>query len=637
MKKYVLFFLLALFLFLNISYAETIAPIDVTSMDIYDLEDALDKGYITSEQLVNIYLERIEKYDVLFNSINQINPNALEQAKQLDKERAEGNIRGRLHGIPIVVKCNIDVVGIPTTAGTKTLSKNYPKENAYAVQQLVDEGAIVLGSTNMSELAFSAASSYSSYGHVKNVFNTDYTPFGSSGGSAVAVKAGFAAAALGTDTNSSIRLPAMAAGLVGARPTLGLVSRTGVIPYDIERDTVGVITNSVRDNSLLLGIISGTDSKDSYTQNASDHIIDIDYSKNNLKGVKIGVPTQYVKGKNTESGVTGLTDDEIYQMMDDSISKLEEDGAEIIYLNNFVRSSNVSVSSQTYAGITMCDNFNEYIKGTTGNIRSFRQLAESSGHVQDLSGYVQGCGGHYQSKASRDTLKNKYRDYVDKYFEENDLDVILYPTVKNRIFELGQRGVVSPGSSLGSVIGYPSITVPMGKASDGFTYGIEFFSLGYNEEMLYRVAYGFEKVNYNRIEVSPLAPSTYEIPSKVLELNELYEKAVANKSSLNKSWIKHVKKFYANYNDEDIEERAQELIDEYPIEKAKSNFLSILLKVVLGIVILFVIYVIYRIIRRKIRRYIRKKRLAMKKKTTTKKSSNKRKTKKKKKRKKRRG
>ena len=287
MRKYIIVFAISLFLLFVKVNALTTAPVDVTTMSISELLEALDKGYLTSETLVNIYLERIEAYDDMFNSINQLNEHALEQARELDLERQSGNIKGKLHGIPLLVKCNIDVYGMPTTAGTKSLIDNYPLDDSYVVEKLIDEGAIILGSTNMSELAFSAANSYSSYGYVRNVFNTSYTPYGSSGGSAVAVKAAFAAASLGTDTNSSVRLPASGAGLVGMRPTLGLVSRTGVIPYDIERDTVGVLSRNVSDNALILGIISGDDGVDETTKGVSTQNYDL--SNTSLEGVNIGV------------------------------------------------------------------------------------------------------------------------------------------------------------------------------------------------------------------------------------------------------------------------------------------------------------------------------------------------------------
>ena len=194
MRKSLIIFAISLFFFISEVNALTKAPVDVTTMSIVEeLLAAMDKGYLTSEQLVNIYLERIETYDEMFNSINQLNEHAVEQAKELDEERENGNLKGRLHGIPVLVKCNIDAYGMPTTGGTKALKDNYPKENAFVVQKLIDEGAIILGSTNMSEMAFSAGNSYSSYGYVKNAFNTEYTSYGSSGGSAVSVAAAFAA------------------------------------------------------------------------------------------------------------------------------------------------------------------------------------------------------------------------------------------------------------------------------------------------------------------------------------------------------------------------------------------------------------------------------------------------------------
>lgn len=563
MRKYIIAFAVSLFLFLGSTNALTKAPVDVTTMSIEELLDAMDKGYLTSESLVNIYLERIEAYDKMFNSINQLNEHAIEQAKELDQERKDGNLRGKLHGIPILVKCNIDVYGMPTTAGTKSLIDNYPKENSYVVQKLIDEGAIILGSTNMSELAFSASNSYSSYGYVRNVFNTDYTPYGSSGGSAVAVRAAFAAASLGTDTNSSVRLPAAGAGLVGMRPTLGLVSRTGVIPYDIERDTVGVLTRDVADNALLLSIISGYDKEDEITKEAQ--VPSNDLSNTSLKGVNIGVATQYVKGSASESGVTGLTDDDIYALLEKSIKELEDAGANIIYLDNFVKDSNIAIARSTYAGGTMCDYFNQYILGTTGSIRSFEQLASSSGHVQTLSGYVNSCGKSNNLKSLRDSKKSIYREYVSNYFDEYELDVILYPTLKNKVFKYNKTGNISPGSSLGSVIGYPSITVPMGFIGD-FSYGIEFLSMAYDEDVLYNVALEYEKINGNLIETSNLTPSLYTVPSSVVNLMDIYEDVLAmnNKSSLLDEWSNDVYDFFVNYNGmENVDLVANELIDSY--------------------------------------------------------------------------
>ena len=599
MKKYFVWLIFSLFLFIDIALAYYKAPVDVTNMSIDELQDAMEKGYLSSETLVHLYLDRIDAYDDLYNTINQLNPDAIEQAKILDEERENGKIRGKLHGIPILVKCNIDVLGIPTTGGTKALSDNYPLTNSTVVQRLVDEGAIILGSTNMSELAFSASNSYSSYGYVKNVFNTDYTPYGSSGGSAVAVSAVFAAAALGTDTNSSIRLPASGAGIVGIRPTIGLVSRKGVIPYDIERDTVGVLSRNVADNALLLSIISGEDEEDDYTKGFEKK--DITFNLKDLEGVNIGVPTQYVRGDKDESGVWSETDSEIYELLVDSIKKLEERGANIIYLDDFVKESNISIAASTYAGITMCDNFNEYIKGTTGTIRSFEELADSDGHVQRLSGYKKGCGGEYNSKESRDKKKKVYRDYVDEVFEVNELDIILYPTLKNRVFLYNKTGNISPSSSFGSVIGYPSISVPMGFISDGFSYNIEFLSLANKEEILYEVASIYEEVNGNNLTVPSLVPSLYEVPMEVIKLKQLYEEVLLNNSDIGvvNEWLNDCRIFFQNYNEvNDVAQEANELIDIYEMNSIENihekfvafpNILRVFIYVILVLAIVLII------------------------------------------------
>lgn len=558
MRKSLIIFAISLFfLFSNVS-ALTKAPVDVTTMSIEELMNAMESGYLSSETLVNIYLERIEAYDDMFNSINQINEHAVEQAKELDKERENGQLRGRLHGIPILVKCNIDVYGLPTTGGTKSLKDNYPKENSEVVQKLIDEGAIILGSTNMSELAFSAKNSYSSYGYVRNVFNTEYTPYGSSGGSAVAVTAGFAAAALGTDTNSSVRLPAAGAGLVGIRPTMGLVSKSGVIPYDTERDTVGVISKNVSDNALLLSIISGN--KSGYS-----------LSNNSLVGITIGVPTQYVKGSDKETGVTGVTDSDIYKLVDESIKKLEKAGAKIVYLDHFVKSTNLTIASSTQSGITMCDGFNEYIKGTSGTIRSFEQLVKSSGHVYGLSGYLAGCNGKNQNLKAKAEKKEIYRTYVQKYFDDYNLDVILYPTLKNKVFNYKEGANISPGSSLGSVIGYPSLTVPMGFV-DEFSYGIEFLGEKNSEETLYNVAVSYENVNGSMISTSKLTPPLYNVSNNVVELLRLYNEVLLTNSKMNKvkSWLNDVDKFIKNYSDfKDVDDQAKKLIKDYNFKLIK--------------------------------------------------------------------
>ena len=359
--KLIKYVILLLLLFPITANAYTKAVVHITTMSITELAEALDKGYLTSELLVTLYLERIEAYNEEFNAIRQINENALEEAKNLDKERKEGNVRSILHGIPIVVKTNIDVEGLATTAGSKALENNYPQEDAVVIQKLKDAGAIILASTNMSEFAFMASNSTSSYGSVKNAFNTNYTSYGSSGGSAVAVALSFAAASLGTDTNSSVRLPAAASGLVGLRPTFNLNSTCGVIPYDTTRDTVGILSKTVEDNALILSVI-----------NEQEKTYDINLES--LEGITIGVINSYLEGKSTSLRINSFTDEDIYDLASTKIKLLEDAGAKIVYIDELINNYYYNIATSTMSGDSFCDGFNEYITGTTGPIRSFRAL-----------------------------------------------------------------------------------------------------------------------------------------------------------------------------------------------------------------------------------------------------------------------
>lgn len=580
-------------------FASTKAVVGITSMSITDLADALEKGYLTSELLVTLYLERIETYDNEFNAINTINENALEEAKALDEERENGHVRSLLHGIPIVVKTNIDVRNLPTTAGAKALSDNIPLEDALAIKKLKEAGAIILASTNMSEFAFSAGNSNSSYGRVRNAFNTDYTPYGSSGGSAVAVATSFAAASLGTDTNSSVRLPASAAGLVGLRPSLGLVSTDGVIPYDTTRDTIGILSKTVEDNAIILSIINEEEKE--YHSNL-----------NSLEGIKIGVINSYLQGSDSSLRINSKTDEDIYKLASEKITLLEEAGAEIIKIDELLNSYYYSLATSTMSGDSFCDGFNHYIEGTIGSIRSFRELVNANGKIYSLSGYLSGCNGAWTYDANTVTSKKEiFENHILEIFQEYDLDLIVYPTTKNKVFTLNSGGSVNgPGSFLGSVIGYPSITVPMGSI-DEFSYGLEFFSIKGEENLLYSVANVFEELNDLELTNSPLTPSLYEIPEYINTLKNYYEKEENELTAKTKTFFLN----YSNNTEEENEKQAQELIGEYQtLEQNKEKqvekdsilnvFLTILFIFITISTILFIL--IYRLLTKKISKLYRK-------------------------------
>ncbi len=556
-KSLILFLILFFSLITNV-FGLTKAPIDITTATISELESYIAKGYITSEQLVNLYLDRINTYNSKYNAILFINENAIKEAKALDKKLAGDEIVGPLHGIPIVVKTNIDVKGIATTAGSKALKDNYPKEDAEVIAKLKAAGAIIIATTNMSEFAFSAGNSYSSYGQVLNAYNPLYSPYGSSGGSAVSVAASFAAAALGTDTNSSVRVPASAANLVGMRPTVGLVSKDGVIPYDTTRDTVGVLSKTVSDNALLLSIIDDTE-KEYNTENTS------------LKGKTIGIINSFLKGSSSSSlKANSLTDDEIYNMMLDSIKEMEKAGAEIVYIDDFFTSYYYYLWSSSLAGFTFCDGFNSYIKNTTGTIRSFSALSSSSGKVYGLGGYASSCGATTSSRlASLQATREKYQNHVKEVFATYDLDAIAYPTTKNKIYKLSVQtsGVKAPSTFVSSATGYPSITVPLGFATDGLPYGIEFLALANEENKLYEITSAYESLGEG-IKTPSIVPSLYEVPTSVTELINYNEKTTLwNDHKLTlinkvKELKEEISTYFTNYNsNENASEDATLLIN----------------------------------------------------------------------------
>ena len=572
MKKLRILFILCLFYPISV-FAYTNSVVDITKMSITDLSEALDKGYLTSELLVTLYLERINAYNDEFNAIEQINTQALEEAKKLDKERSEGHIRSKLHGIPIVVKANIDVQGLSTTASAKALSDNKPLDDALVVQKLKDAGAIILGNTNMSEFAFAAGNSKSSYGTVKNAFNTKYTPYGSSGGSAVAVALSFAAAALGTDTNASVRLPASGAGLVGLRPTFGLNSTDGVIPYDITRDTVGILTKTVEDNALILSIINEDDKE--YQTNLDS-----------LKGIKIGVVESYVKGGSSSIRINQKTDEDIYNLTKEKIKLLEDAGAKIVYIDELVDEYYYSIATSTMSGDSFCDGFNEYIKGTTGLVRSFQSLTKTPGRIYSLTGYLSGCHDNWlYDKSIVDNKKQIFKNHIDEVFTSYDIDLLVYPTLKNKVFTLNSgSGATAPGSFLGSVIGYPSLTVPMGYIED-FPYGLEFFSYQNSEETLYQVASVFESVNNLELTNSPLAPSLYEVPNYISKLTNYYEQENNSLTAKTKEYFM----YFSDRTEEENESLAYSLTKEYEnlsLEKEKEPYslLSILSTILLIVI-----------------------------------------------------
>ena len=543
------------------------AAVDITTLSVEEIQEAIDKGYLTYELLVNLYLDRIEEYNSQYNAIISINKNAVAEAKKLDEEYKKSGRRSILFGIPIILKDNIDFVGLPTTAGTKALKDSYPLKNSTIVNNLIKAGAIILGKANMSEFAFSAYVSYSSYGSVKNAYNLEYTTYGSSGGSAVSVAASLATMALGTDTNSSVRLPSGANNIVGLRPTYGLLSSKGIIPYDAERDTAGPMTRTVKENAILLSILAN---------NGIDYT---DYlKKDGLKGKKIGVLTQFIDSDSSSSiPVLSYHYSEIERLMDNAIKAMKNQGADIVYIDNFYSSYYQTLNNNTSMITLLCYDFNQYIKNTTSSIKSFQDLIENGGYIQPLRQYNVSCNSDLRLTRldQVNDLKNEYRNYVKNIMKKYDVDVLVYPQTKNKLLKLSEIYTKTNANNtytISPTTGFPAITIPLGFDKYDLPYGFEFLALPNQENILYEVAYSFEQSTSNR-KNPDIAPALYTLDDNLDILKRYYENNIIKKNDYQidaynsyNSIYEKIKEFLLNYNGYDdniINEYSSNLVQRY--------------------------------------------------------------------------
>lgn len=574
-------FILFLILIPINAFALTKAPIDITKETVASLSKSLDEEIITSEELINIYLERIKKYNDQYNALITINENAINEAKELDKERQNGNIKSSIHGIPIIVKDNIDVLGTATTAGSKALSDNYPNENALIIQKLKDAGAIIIAKSNMSKFAFYASSSSSDYGTVKNAYNLAYSSYGSSGGSAVSVALNFAPIAIGTDTNASVRLPAQAASLIGYRPTLGLISRTGIIPYDPERDTPGIIGKTIEDILTITNIIKGKDENDDKTYDSET----LKISEINLQNITLGISETFLNGSNENIlSENKETNEEVKNLLTSALDKIKDSGITIKVIENYYTTTVDSDVAKSYSGYQFCDKFNEYILNHQGSIKNFQELAEVT---PGLEGYAEECNSK-TDQIYKDGLKQEYKDYIEDIMKENNLDAIIYPSSKNKILELGTTGIINLSAHASSTINYPSITIPIGYDSDNLPYSLEIMAKTQNDEFLLSLANKINSLNLYESK-NPLS-SLYEVDEEVTKLIQKYDKRYNKKNILfNKKWLKKVKNYFKDYqNIEKPENEAKKLNQNYYV----SLIITLIIQCIVAITILAILLLV---------------------------------------------
>jgi len=419
----------------------------------------------------------------------------------------------------------------------------------------------------MSTFAFSGSSSTSSFLDTKNAYNINYSSYGSSGGTAVAISANLATVGLGTDTNSSIRGPASANGLVGLRPTLGLVSRTGILPYTIERDTGGPMTRTISDLAILLDFIVGYDENDSITENIRNKIPDSYTNYLNTDGLKnknIGIINGFIESNpNSSISVLNKADDNMKNLIEIAIEDMENKGANIIYIDNFYTNELHNLYNNTLDGFTFCDDLNNYLTDLSPNnrIKNFNDLMNDGRYIYSISDYSKHCNNSRDSYFYKTTLpqnKEEYTNYVLNIMENYNIDAFAYPTFKTKINTIENKNIDSGSTShsISPTTGFPSITVPMGYDNDGLPYGLQFAAKSFEEGKLIEIAYAYEQATKHRISPT-IAPSLYSVSNNTFTLINKIENAfniditkytIESIDSLIQS-IKNAKNFLGNYND----------------------------------------------------------------------------------------
>jgi amidase len=487
---------------------------ELNEATIDDLHKRLESGRETARSLAEKYLERIKRIDrdgPKLASVIETNPEALALADTLDRERREKGARGPLHGIPILIKDNIDTADkMATTAGSLALVGGKPAQDAFVVKKLRQAGALILGKTNLSEWA-NIRCSYSTSGwsgrggQTRNPYALDRNPCGSSSGSAAAVAANLCAAAIGTETDGSIVSPSSANGIVGVKPTVGLVSRSGIVPISFSQDTAGPMTRTVRDAAILLSVIAGPDVEDSATASAGEKASS-DYTKfldaNGLKGAKIGVARNFF-------GFHDLVDGVMHQ----ALETLGKQGAELVDPAEVPNVDKLNEAELTVLLYEFKDGLNAYLGrlGSSAPVRSLKELVEYNRKNQakempffgqDLFLKAEGYGpltSYEYLEALAKCRRLMRTEGIDAVMDKHHLDALVAPTLGPACLTDHVNGDhwLGGSSTPAAVAGYPSISVPAGELF-GLPMGLLFFGRAWSEPTLFRLAYAFEQATKHR-------------------------------------------------------------------------------------------------------------------------------------------
>ena len=467
---------------------------------ISSIHAAIEAGGLTCRTLVEMYLKRIAAFDKQGPSLNAvilINPKVREQADELDQFYKQHGFKGPLHGIPVLLKDNIDTVGMPTTGGSLSLKGVVPKDDAFITKKLLAAGAIILAKTNLHEFAVWGETVSSLLGQTLNPYDLTRTPGGSSGGSGAGIAANFGVIGIGTDTVNSVRSPASACSLVGIRPTLGLVSRNGIIPYSLTQDMAGPLTRTVEDAAKTLDAIAGYDSADPATAWSAGQIPPT-YTKylrkDGLKGKRIGVLKSFFGA--------GPEHSEVNAAVLAAVEAIRREGAAVVDIAEPL-DANYLVNEVSVHLYELKDHLNLYLKdlGSRSPVHSLAEVIASGK-------YHPGIEANIKKAETLSTSTPEYRERLLKRMElqtqvmkllaDHNLDALLYPHQKRLVVPVGETQVERNGV-LGSVTGFPSIVLPAGfsrptaTAPIGVPIGAEILGRPWSEPVLIEIGYGFEQ------------------------------------------------------------------------------------------------------------------------------------------------
>ena len=494
---------------------------DIDELTIPELQEKVKTGQLTYVALTKIYLDRIQQIDKSgpgLNSVIELNPDALAIAETMDQERKKGKLRGPLHGIPVLIKDNINSSDkMQTTAGSLALAGNIAKEDAFVLKKLREAGVVLLGKTNLSEWAnFRSTRSVSGWssrgGLTRNPYVLDRSPCGSSSGSGAAVSANLCAVAVGTETDGSIACPASMNGVVGIKPTIGLVSRSGIIPISKSQDTAGPLARTVTDAALLLSAMAGIDPDDEPT--VKNKIPVRDYTQfldaNSLKGKRVGVEKSFLKHH-----------EGIDKLLKQALSQLEQAGATIVEVEFMHKAGEFGKAENERLEFEFKDGLNKYLSTANGKVKSLKELIafDLQNESTVMPWFKQEIlensekRGDLNSKeyAAANQKLEELRIYIDQLFTAQNLDALCGPATGTSWCNDAINGDSWTGYgaySPAAITGYPSITVPMGFVSE-LPVGLSFIGQAFAEPEIISIGYAYEQISKNR--KSPQFLSTLKI------------------------------------------------------------------------------------------------------------------------------